>query len=527
MSTPFDRRSVPKLAPGIDLTKLPLGAREGFILSRVDGRLTLADIASLTGFAVDEVERMFAKLVELRAAYFGDTPPAPPTPPPPPKPAPADAKASISTAVSVPATRKKRPRKWDDSALAEDADLDSALKERILDVFHTLDDLDHYELLGVARDADRKVIKNAYYALAATFHTDRHFGKKLGSFKSKMEQIFGRITQAHDALANKVRRAEYDAYLVDLDRTRAFEAFLSDEDEDERPSVPPLADNRPRPIAVPPPTTEPREAFAAFVADVTPEPPKASPASSGSMQAAAPVSQDPARLRREALAKKLMGTGRHNVVAKPASMPPPTLPTNITPTAEQALAATDALRRRYEEGREHARRTQAQRLIDAAELSLAKNDLLAAANNLRLAMRWTDDPVISQRYEEVNRRARDVMADTYLKQAKYEEQSGKWGAAALSYVKAHEGRPDDGEICDRVAHAFRMDGRDLHKAARFGELAVQKNPNHAPFRVTLGSVYLDAGLFLRARSELEQAAKLDPSNAHIKELLARARKMSA
>ncbi|MGZ6085177.1 MAG: DnaJ domain-containing protein [Polyangiales bacterium] len=516
MTTPFDRRSVPKLAPGIDLTTLPLGAREGFILSRVDGRLTLMELANVTAFPVDELERMFTRLVELRAAYFGDTPPTPPpqpTPPLPP-PEPADEKASATTP-----TRKRRPRRWGESDLAAEGDLAEELKIRILDLFHDLEDLDHYELLVVARDADRKAIKNAYYALASTFHTDRYFGKKLGAFKTKMEQIFGRITQAHDTLANKAKRAEYDAYLVDLDRTRAFERYLAEEEEEPpRPSKPP--ESRPKPIAAPPPTTDTLKAVTALLPPIQEAP---APASSSNPP-------DPGRLRREALAKRLAGASSGRVrAASPISTPPPraaTIPPT-TPTPEQAQAATDALRRRYEEGRDHARKIQARRLIDAAEASLAKNDLLAGANNLRLAMRWTDDPEIARKYEDVNRRARDVMADTYLKQAKYEEQSGKWGAAALSYIKAHEGRPEDGEICDRVAHAFRMDGRDLHKAARFGELAVQKNPNHAPFRVTLGSVYLDAGLFLRARSELEQAAKLDPSNAQIKELLARARKMSA
>jgi Flp pilus assembly protein TadD len=56
---------------------------------------------------------------------------------------------------------------------------------------------------------------------------------------------------------------------------------------------------------------------------------------------------------------------------------------------------------------------------------------------------------------------------------------------------------------------------------------VQKSPQNAAFRVTLGAVYLDAGLFLRARSELEQAAKIDPNSTTIRELLVRARKMAS
>ena len=196
-------------------------------------------------------------------------------------------------------------------------------------------------------------------------------------------------------------------------------------------------------------------------------------------------------------------------------------------TAEQAQAATEAIRRRYTEGRDHARKVQAKRLVDVADEAMRQDDVVSAANHLRLAIRYSDDPDLAARYEDVNRRARDLMADTYLKQAHYEEQQGKWQAASLSYIKAHEGRPEDGTICERAANALRMEGRDLHKAVRFAELAVQKNPSSAAFRVTLGAVYLDAGLFLRARSELEHAAKLDSGDATIKDLLARARKMAS
>jgi len=70
---------------------------------------------------------------------------------------------------------------------------------------------DYYSLLGVPRTADRKQIKAAYYGLAAKFHTDRHFGKSLGAFKPKMEQIFGRITIANDTLTAAMRREEYES----------------------------------------------------------------------------------------------------------------------------------------------------------------------------------------------------------------------------------------------------------------------------------------------------------------------------
>ncbi len=502
----LDKTSVPKVAPGTDLTKLPIGAREGFLLSRIDGRTSLGELAALCGFPADEVDRLLRRLIELRAAYVGDVPPwsiAPPAPPPK-----TEAPAPPPKPKAKP--RPARARRWEPRELDEQVEIDLELKTRILDLHSYLDDLDHYELLEVPRDADRKAIKSAYYGLASKFHTDRYFGKNLGSFKSRMEGIFSRATSAHDTLANKTRREEYDAYLVDRDRTKAFERYLSGADPyDAEVEEEPAAEPMPEP---------------------TPEPAPVSVAPESSRASVSPPLNDEQRLRREALARRLVGatTARLRGAAKPEpvapSLPPP--PATV-PSEAEARAATESLKRRYREGREHARRSQARRLIDAADQALARNDLLTAANNLRLALGYDEDSALREKYEDVNRRARDVMADTYLKQARYEEQSSKWGAAALSYVKAHEGRPDDALICERAANALRMEGRDLHKAARFAELAVQKSPTTIDFRITLGAVYLDAGLFLRARSELEQAAKLEPNNAAVKELLARARKMAS
>ncbi|MFO0659332.1 MAG: DnaJ domain-containing protein [Polyangiaceae bacterium] len=95
----------------------------------------------------------------------------------------------------------------------EEIDLDAGKQQAILDLFSRLDSLDHYEVLGVDRNADKKALKNAYYRLANEYHPDRHFRKRLGSFKAKLEAIFKRITQAHDVLTSDARLA-YDLELT-------------------------------------------------------------------------------------------------------------------------------------------------------------------------------------------------------------------------------------------------------------------------------------------------------------------------
>ena len=92
----------------------------------------------------------------------------------------------------------------------EGVDLAQEHRTYVLEVYPRLATLSHYELLGVARDADKKTIKRAYFHLAAIVHPDRHFGKKLGSFKPKMEALFARLSEAYETLADAERRARYD-----------------------------------------------------------------------------------------------------------------------------------------------------------------------------------------------------------------------------------------------------------------------------------------------------------------------------
>jgi len=63
---------------------------------------------------------------------------------------------------------------------------------------------DYYEILGVARDADQKSIKNAFRSLAMKYHPDR--SKEPGA-----EEKFKEIAEAYAVLSDPKKRAQYDA----------------------------------------------------------------------------------------------------------------------------------------------------------------------------------------------------------------------------------------------------------------------------------------------------------------------------
>jgi len=70
---------------------------------------------------------------------------------------------------------------------------------------------DFYELLGVARDASQKEIKQAYFKAAQRLHPDKN--KLVGE-----TEIFLEVQQAFETLSNQKQRAKYDASLPPEDK---------------------------------------------------------------------------------------------------------------------------------------------------------------------------------------------------------------------------------------------------------------------------------------------------------------------
>ena len=101
----------------------------------------------------------------------------------------------------------------DPPELSEDGDLDDARRRYVLDAYAKLDRVSHYALLGVPRTADAKAVKDAYFRLAGLLHPDRYFGKRLGSYKAKIEALWSRVSEASETLSHAEVRAEYDQWL--------------------------------------------------------------------------------------------------------------------------------------------------------------------------------------------------------------------------------------------------------------------------------------------------------------------------
>ncbi|KAE8878217.1 hypothetical protein PF005_g6617 [Phytophthora fragariae] len=74
--------------------------------------------------------------------------------------------------------------------------------------------MNHYERLGVARNASEREIRRSYRSLALRWHPDRiRHGSLTDQQKEVAEDIFKLLAESYEVLSNKESRCAYDAYL--------------------------------------------------------------------------------------------------------------------------------------------------------------------------------------------------------------------------------------------------------------------------------------------------------------------------
>ena len=517
---------MPRLAASLgDMRSLPLAPVDGFILTRVNGVASIRDIAAQTGVNEDDVAGSLAKLQGFGVVQFvGETnlPPARPSPPaeesrPAPRPEPAGL-AEITAASAA---------TYDPRELDEECDLEMDEKRRIVDLFYRLDDVDYYQLLGVARTSDKKSIKRSYFELAAHFHPDKHFRKNLGAFKQKMEIIFGRVTEAHDTLTSREKRPEYDQYLEVQEQARGIEARMASAQAEALRAREELRSGLGRsPSAPPPPLAGGRAASTAFdprreEGDAIPPPayapppysppPMRPPTPSQPQVLRTPAPVDP-REAREALARRLRGA---------TARPPPKPSASMGPSAA-TQDAMESLKRRYEDRRGEEAKHHAAKYKAAGDTARAAQDMVSAANAYRVAVGFDGEDQELQRLFKMTQEAADMsLAESYMKQATYEERNGRWLEAARSWARVAKAKPDNANVHDKLANAILQSQGNLHEAADAAKRAIEYGSAIVAYRVTLVNIYVAAGLLIAAKRELEQAARMESGNPAVAALVKR------
>jgi curved DNA-binding protein CbpA len=466
-----------RLVQGVDYKKLPLTPVEGNVYSRIDGKATDEDIIRLTGFHPDTVAKALERLVQLGAAEILD-------------------KAKLEKEQTEKGTKVAaqlafggalgKVGEFDRKLLDEEVDLDVEKKKQILDAFGRLEKITFYELLGLHQLVDRKEVKAAYYAIAPEFHPDKFFKRKLGSYKSKIEAIFARLTLAHDTLTSKQKRAEYDEYVKTFEQNRKASEILS----------------------------QAQGAIHAAQAAIEQQ----------ARAAAAGGQEDPRRQqdlaeRKRALAAKLGGARfrQQNAAAKVeerSSAPPPMDP----------KAAAEALRVRYEYAKQEALRTQIDHYVASGRRAIAGAEWAAAANYFKIAASIApNDDNVQREANEVMSLAATALAENFARQGEFELHQERYMEAAVSFSKAAQGKPEDARLHERAAFATFRSGNNPRRAVELARRAVELAPKQSQMRITLAYCFMSAGFESSANAELDRALEISGKDDKVHALVTAAR----
>jgi tetratricopeptide (TPR) repeat protein len=195
----------------------------------------------------------------------------------------------------------------------------------------------------------------------------------------------------------------------------------------------------------------------------------------------------------------------------------------VDPEAAQSAAA-EALKQRYDQRTVQAKQAQLDRYLAAADESEAAGNSVGVANALRIAVVLSpDDESLKERLDAAQHKASAELAETYLAQARYEEQNFHYEAAARSYARAAGGKPS-AQLYQQAAHCFLEAGSDPRAATENARKAVSLAPANTEARITLARAYLASDMRQSALAELERAAAQDPKNDAIKQHIKRVKR---
>ncbi len=114
--------------------------------------------------------------------------------------------------------------------LSEAVDLDVERRKLILFAEAKLAEWTHWQVLGLPWNSSVEAVRAAYIDQVKLFHPDQYPGKRLGSYRTRLERVFRRVTEARDVLVSEEKRAAYVlATAPALERTRIEARRLEDE----------------------------------------------------------------------------------------------------------------------------------------------------------------------------------------------------------------------------------------------------------------------------------------------------------
>jgi CheY-like chemotaxis protein len=189
------RVPVPGESPFYRFQEIALDPQADRLLARVDGTRRIAELPGLTEPARRTLYALLClELLELRDEPTGVR-------------IPRDEAAAETAPRAVPPVRGASP-----AASAHDepprATPDEGLRIELAAMAERLRGCDHFEILGVARNASDEEIRRAYTDLAKRTHPDRFSGSS-AVVTRLAEEVFGLVSRAYEVIGERTSRLEH------------------------------------------------------------------------------------------------------------------------------------------------------------------------------------------------------------------------------------------------------------------------------------------------------------------------------
>jgi hypothetical protein len=198
---PKDAR--PRLNPAVSAASCVKTPEEYFVLSRVDGNTSFAELCRVSGLGLVDTVKLLRRFKEAGLLLVpGEAAPAAP----PPAPQPQHTKPGAAVARGSLLERLDDGSPVDLAALGAAPALDEGVRQRIARLHRRMRSLAPRELLGVPEDADFAQLKRAYFAASKELHPDRFYGRDIGRYRALLSDIFATLSAAFDTLQTDLRK---------------------------------------------------------------------------------------------------------------------------------------------------------------------------------------------------------------------------------------------------------------------------------------------------------------------------------
>lgn len=195
----IDELQIPVLLDGVKFESLALTPEDFFVLSRINGVLSVKEISQMVGFPIDKTAACMQKFLDNKVINIK-----------------SKEEKKKKTVSETPTMGQELDKEDDDSVLSQ---IPRTFRNRMLLMWDGLDKKNYFEILEVTPSADADEIQKNYLKLVKEFHPDSLRGKESGHYKQKMEKIFDKIQEAYQEIHPDGKRATYLHSLVDGSRT--------------------------------------------------------------------------------------------------------------------------------------------------------------------------------------------------------------------------------------------------------------------------------------------------------------------